>query len=347
MKTNLFVFLFLSFTVLFFSQNRSTVKVVIDSSPSNVEFRLDDSDRTMVTPVSINMRRGQSYSLKFNVRGYSPKVYKFTAGESDYIKVVLDKVKSDNSTRKKPIPPPPPIPIPVPLPPPIPVPVPVPDPPRSISDAVINSIPQGARLTIDDSYNVYTTPVSVGFRNGQTYLLKFSMPGYKNMTIRYTGGSGNVNVSLEQDNFTVSFNSSPSGATVFINGNKYGQTPLSVVLNPGNYRVEASMPGYRNSAYDIVVDGDKRVNFNLIQDRYVILSLPVGASVWVNGNRDNNWNDDSSPGRRDRNEEFRDYVIYQSGSETGISVRIQYHGLLLERYIQFNNQKLTFSVDLR
>ncbi len=108
--------------------------------------------------------------------------------------------------------------------------------------------PKGAAVYIDGQYiqdtpiENYTLPLGVHevtiVKNGYVTYDKF---------ITVTAGSLNViNVTLQM-NGTLYVVSTPSGASVYINGKYMGKTPLKLSLVPGNYTVKIEKSGYQTA----------------------------------------------------------------------------------------------------
>lgn len=89
---------------------------------------------------------------------------------------------------------------------------------RRPTPAKINSNPSGATVTISDLDGKFTTPFVENFRKGQEYKITFKLKGYIPKTIKYTGGSGDINVKLQKGKFFVI--DLPAGARVWIDGEK-------------------------------------------------------------------------------------------------------------------------------
>ncbi|MCX7846381.1 MAG: PEGA domain-containing protein, partial [Dictyoglomaceae bacterium] len=85
----------------------------------------------------------------------------------------------------------------------------------------------------------------------------------------------------------VKINSNPSRAQVYINNDYKGNTPITLTLSEGSYRVLVKLEGYKDYETTIIVEGnrEKEYNFNL-SPRYgdlTILSTPLGASIYLDG----------------------------------------------------------------
>jgi len=105
------------------------------------------------------------------------------------------------------------------------------------------------------------------------------------------GKSVDQKVQLEPLMQGIVISSVPSGADVFINGDKQsGQTPVTLPLAPGKYNLVLVLKGYESYSSSIQVrdDGQSKVNAELVQKNGRIAwaqvdSTPSGADIWVDG----------------------------------------------------------------
>lgn len=85
----------------------------------------------------------------------------------------------------------------------------------------------------------------------------------------------------------VKINSNPSKAQVYVNNTYRGNTPITLTLPEGSYRVLVKLEGYKDYETTIIVEGnrEKEYTFNL-SPRYgdlTISSTPLGASIYIDG----------------------------------------------------------------
>jgi hypothetical protein len=165
---------------------------------------------------------------------------------------------------------------------------------QGLVKANINTNPPGATWTISGSNDSGTTPDVGNFRQGRTYQITFSKPGFRNKTISYVGGSGNININLELDVIPGSqlikanINTNPPGATWTISGsNDSGTTPDVGNFRQGrNYQINFSKPGFKSQS-KTYVGGSGDIFVDLERDR-ITYTLTVksnvnGAVVFING----------------------------------------------------------------
>lgn len=86
----------------------------------------------------------------------------------------------------------------------------------------------------------------------------------------------------------VEIESTPTDATIFLNGMNKGTTDEGFFLNPGNYKLTLSKDGYIDTTAQITVPaaGKKRIAFHLSQNvGYLHLNVkPAGANININDN---------------------------------------------------------------
>ena len=158
--------------------------------------------------------------------------------------------------------------------------------------------PSGAQVKLDkypddDVRHTYaykdSTPCT--FDNlvvGQDYTIVVSKKGYETETCRITGKlDGAINLYLSALP-VLNITSSPSGATVYINGNKQkALTPCKIEgLKRGDWcdiRIEKS--GYKIALKTLnIAEGTTPLNFKLVPNPSIYLTtFPSGATVYVDG----------------------------------------------------------------
>ena len=178
------------------------------------------------------------------------------------------------------------------------------DPPRKYIEGVtlepisttgtltLTSSPSGAAVYIDGSY-YGTTPLTVELSAG-SHRVSMQKSGYDSWSSTVSissGGSKTVTGNLEKIVNTgyLSISSSPSGATVFIDGSYRGITPASLTLNEGSHTVKLTASGYSEYTTSVYVAGGRTsvVTASMspsVQLGYVNLKAsPAGASIYVDG----------------------------------------------------------------
>jgi len=191
------------------------------------------------------------------------------------------------------------------------------------------------------------TPLNLTL-NGGTYSVLIKMSGYKDWTttVNLTGNQS-VNATLIPDTYTLSIGANVTGADVYINGQMYGKTPLNVTLSPGTYAILVKIKGYKDWATSVTLTGNQSINANLEMLRFIILSLPVGTKLWLNGkpyhldwgNIKDDGSFDDRDDKRDKKERYKDFKIFAETTNKFETVEIRYKNIVTGPLnVEFNNK---------
>ena len=155
----------------------------------------------------------------------------------------------------------------------------------------VTTVPPGAALTINGQPSGSTTP----YRNDKTapgnYKLRLELPGYEPIEESVVLKSGETRAfekKMVSMYGTLSVVTTPSGATLFINGQSSGTTPFrSDKLATGSYRLRLEMAGYEPMEGSVILNAGEPIAIEKkMVSLYGILSLattPAGAAVIING----------------------------------------------------------------
>lgn len=139
---------------------------------------------------------------------------------------------------------------------------------------VLNSTPSGARVTVDGR-DVGVTPVSVGSLRRGAHTVRFTHQGYvttqRRVRIRSAQPAQSIEVTLAatrstrpatssataaQASGSLTVDSRPAGARVFVDGKQVGTTPLQVgTVQAGDHAVRLERDGYRPWSRSVRVPG--------------------------------------------------------------------------------------------
>ena len=196
----------------------------------------------------------------------------------------------------------------------------------------VSSNPSGAYFSVSGSEKIGPTPINHKFREGSTYIVDFFQNGKKVKTITYTCDGSPINVTLQPISKTLTVNSNINGANVIINGQQYGQTPLTTSLNPGSYNVQVTYPGYKT--YNI------SVNLNSDQTIYANLEPNIAIKIWINGNEKQ-----INFGKKKNKKQWKTFTFYSTQKKN--TVKVKYKALVVEKNIKFENQTISLQAVLR
>jgi formylglycine-generating enzyme required for sulfatase activity len=152
--------------------------------------------------------------------------------------------------------------------------------------------PAGATVLID-GVSAGVTPLEMQLTAGEREI-EVRLSGYNAWTDKVLVSAGVPvalpDVRLTQADGRVEIVSTPSEANVSIDGEFRGRTPLNIRLSPGRaHRLTLTKPGYETSTRDLSVaaDSGRRLTIDLAAQygEVEVASKPVGAEVWVDGER--------------------------------------------------------------
>lgn len=147
----------------------------------------------------------------------------------------------------------------------------------------------GAKILLNDK-EVGVTPYKNEFEEG-AYKLEVQHNGYQSVVLNINllrGTPETRKVTLIESPGGLKINSSPIGATVFVNDQQYGITPLSLDnLSPGAYKVAVQKTGFDREEKTLIVNRGQILGHSFMlnsnEGGIDIDVAPVGAKVFVNG----------------------------------------------------------------
>ena len=158
------------------------------------------------------------------------------------------------------------------------------------ADVAINTQPAGANIIIDGDV-VGQTPMTAQILRGEREVA-VKLPGFKtwNQTLAVKAGESITldTVILDKADGLVMIASTPSAASITVNGDYYGQTPMEVALAPGkSYQVTLFKDGYQAAQQSVAVESgnERQLNFNLQASlgKVSIRAVPEDALLYVDG----------------------------------------------------------------
>ncbi|MEX2353476.1 MAG: PEGA domain-containing protein [Gammaproteobacteria bacterium] len=161
---------------------------------------------------------------------------------------------------------------------------------RAWGDISLNSDPPGANIFVDDEL-VGQTPLVAEVLQGE-HNLRIKLPGYKDWrrTIRVNADQDQSieNIVLEPADAVVQISTIPDGATVTVDGEYKGQSPLEVALAADSRAtVHVFKQGYEQASRIVEASsGDNkslRIELNPELATVRIFANPADAGVYING----------------------------------------------------------------
>ena len=157
----------------------------------------------------------------------------------------------------------------------------------------VTSEPSGARVLVDDTFVGYT-PLRYGTTSGN-HIVNVQLDGYDGYeaTIAVTGGQTRdvqARLSQRQRLGQAGFESNPSGAQVYVDGQLIGETPTDTVdLSEGEHQARFALPGYGETTLSFTVSaGSYQVVSGELRAQQGTLELTGnvgGAIVFIDGQR--------------------------------------------------------------
>jgi formylglycine-generating enzyme required for sulfatase activity len=158
------------------------------------------------------------------------------------------------------------------------------------AEVSISSTPPGATVSVD-GVDVGSTPLTAELLAGEREVL-VKLPAHKawsdTLRIRAREDQTLPPIALEPADGLVLLRSTPSGASVTINGSYRGLTPLELTLPPtSTHQLVFFLNGYQEARRDLrtQAEGESSINVTLepIVNSVRISATPADAEVWVNG----------------------------------------------------------------
>ena len=112
----------------------------------------------------------------------------------------------------------------------------------------LTSAPSGAAVTVGDQYKG-TTPLSLTLPSGTNQEITLSRPGYRSFSQAISVGPGEeleLQITLEEEQGVVFLTTTPTEATVTINGKPYGSLQGALTLPARAQTFVVSAPGYKS-----------------------------------------------------------------------------------------------------
>ena len=149
-------------------------------------------------------------------------------------------------------------------------------------------------ITISDHDKAYITPAVHDFTKRKKYLLTFNKAGYYPKTYSYKCDGSSIYVNLDPIpvivNHSLTVNSNVKRAEVYINNNKYGNTPLNTTLKEGIYEIKVIYPGFKSYIITINLKSNQSIYANLTRNTNILKvdSNIDEAEVFINNERRGN-----------------------------------------------------------
>jgi hypothetical protein len=170
-------------------------------------------------------------------------------------------------------------------------------PPVQYGAIYAQSVPNGAAISMNGNFYGYA-PVTIPNLAQGTYSMKATMNGYSpdsQLVNVYSGQTATYLPNLQpspqppRNTGTVYVTSNPTYASIYVDGNYNGKTPMTITLYPGSHSFVVKLSGYNDYSTTVWVNAGQAQNLPVsltpaIFGSVVITSMP-GASVFVDNNQ--------------------------------------------------------------
>ncbi len=243
-------------SVTFYVRERPQVaSLTVNTVPSGASVYLDGILRGQ-TPVTISTNPG-THTLKISLPGYKTKslTISLRSGERRSISYTLQRVVQYGTLK-------------------------------------VESSPSGAKVYVDGRYKG-VTPTSISNVSVGTHKVKVVKSGYQTwIEDVYVGPNSIARVYaalVPNPVGTITVNTVPSGASVYLDGILRGQTPVTFTASPGSHTLKLSLSGYKTKSITFTLHSGERRTFNYTLQRIVqygslkVNSNPRRAKVYIDG----------------------------------------------------------------
>lgn len=157
------------------------------------------------------------------------------------------------------------------------------------STVVIDTIPSGGFVTMNGK-DYSNAPVVIGDLPIGTYKATVKLSGYAQKEVTWEIPNDRpvmIKVPLTNNVGTLNVRSDPEGASVTIDGQSFGNTPLNETLEQGQYKLVLSKEGYKSFEKIVSVLREEttreEVTLDTLPGSMNITSDPLGAAIFING----------------------------------------------------------------
>ncbi len=253
------------------SPSATTGSISVSSSPSGASIFLDENYKG-TTPMTIKDADVGSHTITLKYSGYqnwSQNIY-VVAGQTILISASL---------------------------------TPQPIPASTTGSISVSSSPSGASIFLDENYNG-TTPMTIESIEAGSHTITLKYSGYQNWSQNIHVVAGQTIPILAaltpqptpaSTTGSISLSSSPSGASIFLDGNYVATTPMTIEsIEAGSHTITLKYSGYQNWSQNIYVVAGQTIPISAAltlqptpastTGSISVSSSPSGASIFLNGN---------------------------------------------------------------
>ena len=234
-----------------------TGSISFSSTPSGANIYLDGT-LVALTPATITGVSAGSHTYRLSLTGYNDATGSITvtAGQTATVSVTLTPVATTGSIS-------------------------------------FSSSPSGADIYLDGTLQTPKTPATIASVSAGSHTYRLSLVGYNDATGTVTVTSGQtatVSVTLVSTPGSISFSSSPSGASIYLDGTLVALTPATITgVSAGSHTYRLSLTGYNDAIGTVTVIAGQTATVSVTLTAVVTTgsisfsSSPSGADIYLDG----------------------------------------------------------------
>lgn len=235
---------------IFMREENPTGKIVLSSNPNGANIFINDVNTNQFTPATFsNLERG-IYKVGLKLDLYEDIVFNVVLSKDESITKNTQMIIAGTS-----------------------------------GSLFVTSTPSGANIYLDDFNTGKVTPDTIKPLAPDNYSIKLSLADYRDTTITTTVSTGtltteNVELTFYEPRGSITLNSDPEGARVYLNGKDTELfTPAKLSkLEAGNYEIKLELNSYFDTTFTVPVIADQNTNWQTV----VMTEIPYIINVSVN-----------------------------------------------------------------
>ncbi len=167
---------------------------------------------------------------------------------------------------------------------------------KTTGSVFLQSVPNGAQIYISGTNTNKTTPEGIINLKEGDYEFTLKLPGYNDTTfnvdiIKDKRVDKTIILKKDSESGSVSLESSPTGAQIFLEGINTNKLTPSIIenLDEGSHQFTLKLSGYNDTTFNINIIKNQQVNKNITLTRHlnigslILQSTPSGAQIFLEG----------------------------------------------------------------
>ncbi len=231
-----------------------SASVIIDSDPPGATLATKEGKTLGATPITLRDLPIGKHTYALSKPGFSPRQISFSIEDERPILVKIDLASN-------------------------------------IGTVIARSTPPDANIYVDGDPRG-KAPSTIELEQG-SHIITMKLKGYepyKEKVILSSGQTVRINAQLRMLPASLTVNTTPTNASLFVNGKQYNDTPTTVKdLLPGEYNIKVSKPKYDTATRTVTLDPGQKLTVNMTLDSNMggidLVIHPPGVTVYVDGKK--------------------------------------------------------------